>query len=340
MEKHRLEHVSLLVLFIAASTLLFFVFAPFFSLLSLAAVFAVLLHRPYERLSKFFGGSRNSTAGVTVAATFIFIIIPLVFFGGQIFQEAQNLYANMSGGGAQFVRSIQDAVQSPMQHILPGFTFNINAYVGNGLTFISNNLGALAYRTIFIVAETFLMLVAFFFFLRDGRSLVTLLVESSPIGRETTREMLNKMYATIESVLRGTVLNALIRWFFIWVAFALFHIPHAILWSSLGAVVGAIPGLGTPFAFIPTAAFLYMQGDKIGALGLVLFGLLLILLVDNILTSYFFGKGLAVSPLFVLFSILGGVAFFGPLGFILGPLALSVFLSVVHVYSVERNTVV
>jgi predicted PurR-regulated permease PerM len=143
------------------------------------------------------------------------------------------------------------------------------------------------------------------------------------------------MYNTIGSVLQGTVANALIRWFCIWVAFSLFHIPSAILWSSLGAIVGAIPGLGTPFAFIPAIAYAYFQGDMFSAVGLALCGVLVVLSIDNFLTSYFFGRGLAVSPLFVLFSILGGVVFFGPLGFILGPLVLSVFLSVVHVYSLS-----
>ena len=61
------------------------------------------------------------------------------------------------------------------------------------------------------------------------------------------------------------------------------------------------------------------------------------ILVDNILTSYFFGRGLSVSPIFVLFSILGGVIFFGPLGFILGPLVLSVFVSVVRVHSLAER---
>jgi predicted PurR-regulated permease PerM len=335
MEKHQREHLSLLILFGAVSVLLFFVFAPFFSLLSLAAVFAILLHRPYERLTKAFGGKKNVVAGVTVIATFLFFIVPLVFLGGQIFQQAQSLYATMNGSGAAYVHGIQDAVQKPIQHVLPGFTLNINAYVGNALVSISNNLGALAYQTLFIIGGTSLMLLAFFFFLRDGRALVALLVESSPLGREVTREVLDKMYNTIGSVLQGTVANALIRWFCIWVAFSLFHIPSAILWSSLGAIVGAIPGLGTPFAFIPAIAYAYFQGDMFSAVGLALCGVLVVLSIDNFLTSYFFGRGLAVSPLFVLFSILGGVVFFGPLGFILGPLVLSVFLSVVHVYSLS-----
>ena len=338
MPKSRFESLALLVLFAGASTLLFFVFAPFFALLSLAAVFAILLHRPYERLTLALGGWKNFVAVLMVAVTLIFFIVPLFFLGAQIFREAQNLYANMNGGGAQYLHVIQQAIQDPIQKVFPGFVFDINVYVGNVLAFISNNLGLLAYQTLTIIFETSLMLLAFFFFLRDGQDLLVSFVEASPLGKETTREVLNKMYQTIESVIKGTLVNALIRWFCIWIAFSLFNIPNAILWSSIGGIVGAIPGLGTPFAFIPAIAYLYLQGDTISAVGLALFGIAVIILIDDILTSYFFGKGLAVSPLFVLFSILGGVVFFGPLGFILGPLVLSIFLSVVHVYSLTERS--
>lgn len=339
MEKNRLENLSLLVLFAGVSILLFFVFAPFFALLSLAAVFAILLHRPYERLTRVFGGWKNPVAALMVVVMLIFFIVPLFFLGGQVFQEAQNLYARMNGGGVQHLRSIQQIIESPIQRVLPGFVFNINAYVGNALVFISNNLGSLAYQTLFVVFETFLMLLAFFFFLRDGRSLIVSFIDASPLGKETTREVLNKMYQTIESVIKGTVVNALIRWLCIWIAFYLFNIPNAILWSSIGGIVGAIPGLGTPFAFIPAVAYLYLQGNILSAIGLTFFGIAVVILIDNILTSYFFGKGLAVSPIFVLFSILGGIIFFGPLGFILGPLVLSIFLSVVHVYGLTGREV-
>jgi predicted PurR-regulated permease PerM len=215
----------------------------------------------------------------------------------------------------------------------------MSAYVSNALVFISNNLGSLAYQTLFVVFETFLMLLALFFFIRDGRSMLVSFVAASPLGGETTREVLNKMYQTIESVIKGTLINALIRWLCIWVACYLFHIPNAILWSSIGGIVGAIPGLGTPFAFVPAVAYLYLEGNMLAAVGLAVFGIVVIMLVDNVLTSYFFNKGLSVSPIFVLFSILGGVFFFGPLGFILGPLVLSVFLSVVHVYGLNRSEV-
>jgi predicted PurR-regulated permease PerM len=210
--------------------------------------------------------------------------------------------------------------------------FDLNAYVGNTLAFISNNLASLIYQTLFVLFDTFLMLLALFFFLRDGRGLLASFAKISPFGKEVTNGILNKMYQTIGSVVRGTLYIVLIRFLCMWAAFFLFGIPNALLWSSVGGVIGAIPGLGTAFAFVGAVAYLYVLGNIPAAIGLAVLGCGIVILIDNILTSYFFGKGLGVPSIFVLFSILGGIIFFGPLGFILGPLVLSVFLSVIRVY--------
>lgn len=333
MNKNKTESISLLVLLIGISILLFFVFAPFLVVLSLAAVFAILLHSPYEKLTRFFGGWKSASALLTVGLTLLFFIVPLFFFGVQVFQEAQNLYNGMHGNEVQYMHIVQSSIENPVRNLFPGFVFDLNTYVGNALAFISNNLGSLLYQTLYIFFDTFLLLLALFFFLRDGRSLLAACVQASPFGKEVTNEILSKMYLTINSVMRGTLLVVLIRSVCIWIVFILFGIPNALLLGSVGGIVGAIPGLGTAFAFIAAAIYLYLQGAVLAAIGMALCGGIAIILVDNILTSYFFGKGLEVSSIFVLFSILGGLIFFGPLGFILGPLVLSVFLSVARVYT-------
>ncbi len=332
MDSHRLENLSLLALLVGVSVLLYFVFAPFLMVLVLAAVFAVLLHTPYERLAKALGGWKSTAAMLTVGLTLVFFVAPLLSLGVQIFREAQGLYVWTQGNEAQVMPVIQAAIEGPIRSVLPGFSFDMNAYVEHALVVISSNLGSLVYQTIYVFLETFLMLLALFFFLRDGRSLISSLKEISPFGKEATNEILSKMYQTVRSVVHGTLFIVLIRWVCIWIAFSLFGIPNATLWSSVGGVIGAIPGLGTGFAFAGAIAYLYLQGAWLPAIGLALFGGATIALVDNVLTSYFFGEGLEVSPIFVLFSILGGIVLFGPLGFLLGPLVLSVFLSVVRVF--------
>ncbi|HQT83167.1 MAG TPA: AI-2E family transporter, partial [Candidatus Paceibacterota bacterium] len=205
MDTHRVESNSLLALFLGASILLFFVFAPFFAALSLAAVFAILLHAPYEKLVRLFGGWKSAAALLTVGVMLIFFIVPLFFLGTQIAQEAHGLYTGMNGNGAQYVQTLQTAAEHPLQQIFPGFVFNLNAYIGNTLVFISDNLGSLIYQTLYVLFETFLMLFALFFFLRDGRGFLAAFARISPFGTDTTNDILDKMYRTIQAVMQATL---------------------------------------------------------------------------------------------------------------------------------------
>ena len=323
----------MLVLFAGISLLLFYVFSPFLQVLALAAVFAVLFQRPYRQLTRELFGSKTTSAIIIVALVLVFIITPLFLLGIEIFREAQDLYIAAQGSGAQYLSGLQMAIQIPIQRLLPGFTFDINTYVVGALAFISSNLASLVYQTFFVVFETFLMLIAFFFFLRDGSSLLANAAAMSPFGESATADIMNNMRLAVQSVVKGTLLIAVIRWFFVGVGFYLFGIPNAILWGSIGGIVGAIPGVGTPIVFIPAIAYLFLEGHILLAIGLTIFTIIALILLDNVLTPYYFSKGLQAPQIIILFSILGGILFFGPLGFIFGPLVLSVFLSILHVYS-------
>ena len=318
MDRDNIESYSFLALFVCVSVLLFFVFAPFIQILVLAAVLAALLHKPYEALSRDLRGWNSVAAVIIVALVLIFCIVPLFFLSLQIFHEAQNLYAGAQGNGAQYLQTIQSALEKPVQRVFPGFSFDLSASIGNVFSFISSNLASIVYQTFYVTLETFLMLLAFFFFLRDGRRLLAAVESTSPFGTEKTTEILNSTYLTIRSIVTGTLVVALVRWLLISASFYFFHIPNAILWGSIGGIIGAIPGLGTPFSFIPAIAYLYLEGNTAGAIGLGIFGVAVIEIVDNVLTPYFFGKGLAVPPVFVLFSILGGVDLFWPARFYFG----------------------
>ena len=338
MKKDRIESVSLLVLFAGVSVLLFYVFAPFIQVLALAAVFAVLFQSLYEKLVHAFAGWKTPAAVIIVTLVFFFIIAPLFLLGIEIFREAQGLYAGAQGNGAQYLLSLQTAIEAPIQHLLPGFTFDINAYVVSALAFISSNLASLVYQTLFVIFETFLMLLAFFFFLRDGAEISATMSGISPFGKSVTTDILSNMRQALQSVVEGTILIAIFRWILVGLGFYLFGIPNAILWGSIGGIVGAIPGVGTPLVFLPAIVYLFLQGQTISAIGLSIFTVISLVLLDNVLTPYYFSKGLAAPQIFILFSIIGGILFFGPLGFIFGPLVLSVFLSIFHVYSNAAET--
>lgn len=334
MESKRLEFVAFSALFIGVSVLAFFVFQPFLGILVLAAILSVLLHPLNEKLASVLGGRKNLVAILLVVVALFFIIIPVLFLGSQIFGQAQSFFSLTQSSQGQYVQSVQQNINVLTQHILPGFSLNLSEAINRGMVFVSNNLGGLLSQTTYLFFQIFFLLFALYFFLRDGEKLLESFLTLSPFGKEQNRQMINSVNKTVTSVIRGTLFVGLIRFALFIAAFYLLGIPHALLWATIGGLVGAIPGIGSPFVVIPAFFYLLLSGKIFLAIGMGLFGVLLILLIDNWLSAYFFGKGLDVPALFVLFSILGGVLLFGPLGFIFGPIVLSLFISAVDMYKI------
>ena len=334
MESKKLELIIFSVLFVGLSILTFFVFQPFLRILVLAAVLSVLFQPLYEKLVKVFHGGRSFVAGLLVIIALVFLIIPILFFGLQIFGQAQNFFSLTQIGQSQYIQIIQQNINTLVQHVIPNFSFNISEYAGKVLDFLSSNLGSLLSQTAYIFFQTFFLLFAFFFLLRDGKKMLNSFVSLSPFEKEQNGEIINSVYQTITSVIRGTLFVGLIRFVLLATAFYILGIPNALLWASIGGIIGAVPGLGTPFVVIPASLYLLIFGNIFLSISMIFFGAILVFFIDNLLSTYFFGKGLDVPSIFVLFSILGGIIFFGPLGFIFGPIILSIFISTIDMYRI------
>jgi predicted PurR-regulated permease PerM len=77
---------------------------------------------------------------------------------------------------------------------------------------------------------------------------------------------------------------------------------------------------------------MYLGGHPVSALFLVLWGILAVGLIDNIVKPYLIRGGIELHGAVVFFALLGGLAYFGPVGLIAGPLVVSFFLAVVRMW--------
>ena len=131
MESKRLELIVFGSLFLGLSRPDFFVFKPFLGIIVLAAVLSVLFYPLYKKLIGIFHGNRSLSAFILVVASLIFVIIPLLILGLQIFNQAQNFFSLTQVGQGQYVQSIQTNLNTLISHFIPGFSVNIRDYVGN-----------------------------------------------------------------------------------------------------------------------------------------------------------------------------------------------------------------
>ncbi len=328
----------LLISLAAAAVLIFFIFRPFLFPLILAVVMAVVFQPLYQRILKITCQHQNLAAIVTTLLVIIFIMTPLTFLGVQILREAQQLYLFLTENSSKdVIFNIFKNLVDKAQQLFPGakdFSFNFNAdqYLKDGATWLLRNLGAIFSNLAKLLVDSFVFLIAFYYLLKDGQKLRKIIVDLSPLGKAEDETILKKLELAINSVVRGNLIIAIIQGTSMAIGLTIFGVHTPVLWGTVAAITALIPGVGTSLVIIPSIAFLFLSNKIMPMFGLTIWGLVAVGLIDNFLGPRLVGRGMQLHPLLVILSVLGGVAFLGPIGFLLGPLAVSVFFAFLDIY--------
>ena len=317
----------LLATLIGTFVLSFFIFRPFLYALVLAMVFAVVFQPIHQKITGFVRGRQGLAAFATILIVVVFIFTPLVFLGIQLFKEAEQLYFSLANGGGK------NAILNILNNLRGDF--NIDQYLKQGLDWLIQRLGSVFSGVAKIMASSFIFLIALYYLLKDGQSLKARIIALSPLSDIDDEAISKKLGMAINSVIRGSLLIALIQGTMTMVGFTIFGVPNAVLWGSVAAIAALIPGIGTALVLIPAIAFLFLQGETFYGIGLIVWGMGGVGLIDNFLGPKLVGHGIHLHPLIILLSVFGGLVFFGPIGFLLGPLTATLFFALLDIYSLQ-----
>lgn len=323
-------------LFLGILFLSFQIFLPFLVPLSIAATLAFLFHPLNERLAKLLGGRRGLASFATLMLAVLIIIIPFVFIGTTIFREAVDFSAQLNNGGTERISASLSSMSAKISYYFPGYSFNLPEYLHSGFSWLSQNIGivfaGIAKVTIGLLLNLFIFLIAFYYFLKDGQKLVRAIVALSPLPDKNDYEILAKLEGTVSSVVRGSLVVAVAQGILAWLGFTIFGVPNPALFGSFTAVAALIPGVGTAVVVTPAVIYLFVTGSTGQAIGLLVWGITAIGLIDNILGPALMRRGIKIHPFLILLSVVGGLIFFGPIGFLLGPVILSLLFAMIEIY--------
>lgn len=336
MNRQKSELYFLLILLAGIFVLAFFIFRPFLYALILAMVFATVFGPIHKKMLNIANHSRGLAALLTTVLVLVVVVVPITFVSIQIFQESSQLYSflTQNGGAIDFFRGVGDAVRG-LERFLPvpiEFSVDFNQYAKQGLTWLLSHLGSLFANVAKIIVGIFVFLVALYYLFKDGQKLKRAVITFSPLQDIHDETIFNKLGLAVNSVIKGSLAVALIQGILTAVGFYIFGVPNAVLWGSVAAIAALIPGVGTALVLVPAIIFLYFSGETLSAIGLLLWGLVAVGLVDNFLGPKLAERGMRIHPFLILLSILGGIGFFGPLGFLLGPLVLSLLFALLEIY--------
>lgn len=171
-----------------------------------------------------------------------------------------------------------------------------------------------------------------FFLYRDGKKLRAFALKWSPLNDDYDESIIAKIETAVSSVVTGALTTAIVQGVMVGIGFSIFGIPNPVLWGVIATIAALIPLLGTGLITMPAGAWLLLTGHIGAGLGLIVWGLVCVGLIDNVLNPYMMKRGMDVHPFLILLSVFGGLVYFGPVGFLAGPIVLAFFFALMEIY--------
>lgn len=308
----------------------FFIFQPFWIVLVLGICFSIVLYPIHEWLIE----KRVPNAISALLTVGIFTVIlcgPLLGIGTLVFNQSENLYhlVVQSGDTGEFVNSIGNSINS----FLPeGVTFDITQKAQELVSYISNNIANIFTTTLSAFFSFILMLLIVFYFLKDGAKWKNSLILLSPLDNSYDEKIIAQLTLAVNAVIKGYLFIACVQGALMGIGLWIFGVPNPALWGVVAAVMSLIPTVGTAIVSVPAIVFLYATGHIASAIGLLVWSVLLVGMIDNFLSPAIVGKKTNIPPLLILFSVLGGISFLGPIGVLVGPITLSLLYTLIAIY--------
>ena len=148
----------------------------------------------------------------------------------------------------------------------------------------------------------FIAIIGSFYLFRDGERFTKIVVAISPLPEAQDELILRRLGVAVRSVATGSLLVAIIQGTLTGFGLWLFGFDRAVLWGTIAAVGALVPGVGTSIVFIPSVIYLIVTGVYGSAVGLAIWGMLAVGLIDNLLGPYLMSRGNPLHPFVTLLS--------------------------------------
>lgn len=330
----------LLAVVLGITGLLLVMIRGFLVALILAGVFAGLSQPALRALTRALGGRRRAASMLTVLGLLLLIVVPLGAFLALVVAQAAELSEiagpwirgqagrwEQVGGwlrGLPFVGGF-----APDQDELAARASDLVGTVGS---FLLANARAATAGTVGLVLQLFVTLYALYFFLMDGPAILSRILYYTPLDEHDERKLIAQFVSVTRATIKGSILVGLLQGALAGSAFFVLQLPAAAFWSTVMAVLSVIPVLGSGIVWAPAAIILATTGRLAAGVGLAVWGILVVGMVDNFLRPRLVGRDTKMHDLLVLLSTFGGLAMFGIVGFIIGPIIGALFLTALDLY--------
>lgn len=312
---------------------------PFILDVFLALVLANIFRHPYARLAHATGRPRLASS-VTIALVFLVVALPVAMVATLVSAELAGAVANVRENWSSLQSSIgiPDLVAAAEELPIVGqlvsqfSTEEITNSIREILSTSGDYMLRLSQRSIGnITAAIFnfaIILLLLFFFFVDGRRLVDRVYETLPVSNHDMDQIVAETFNTTSATLISTIIIGLLEGGLATVLFVIFQLPSPFLWGVITMVLSMIPLIGTNLVLIPAGLVLILSGRVVAGLVIIITGAVGVAITQNVVKPKLLGDRSGLHPALALLSTIGGIAWLGLIGFLVGPVLAALFVVV------------
>lgn len=363
--------IVLLVLIVILGITFFRVIAPYLLPLFLAVVATIMAQPMMRYFTSKWPRHPRVAAGLTTTTVLSVVMVPLmlttIIAALQLFAFAQDVSSNDSWSRMMnrvkneavvktesfFGRLValtntmlpKESQQSPeevqaqvQQLTRQAITAIGNRSLGMASTAAGTTIGiaTLAFTTVVtMITSLFIFSVALYYFLADGPALLAASERMIPLHVEYQRQMLNQFSSAVRAVVSATFLAALAQGIALTIGMWFLGFSHLVVLMVAATLAALIPFVGTALVWIPGVLVLIAENQWGQAIGLAVWGSVVVGTIDNVVRTYALNNDTELHPLLALVCVLGGLEVMGLWGVFVGPIVASCLHALVGIFNRE-----
>ena len=327
------RQLTLFLLTVGVLILIALILRPFFSAIVGAIVLAVVTRRPYDWLTSRIK-NRSACAAIALVAVVLAVIVPTFFLAQELGKQAFTTINAFRNGAHQEKIAGFIANRPALAARIEDFTnsIDINNAARGTAAYLGGNLAGFLGNSVRIITQLVVMLFLLFFLLRDRALALTSLRSLLPLCDDETSELLQRVGDTVLATALGRLTIAAVQGVLAGLAFWVLGVPGVVLWAFTLAVCAMVPAFGSFLVWGPVAIYLGLTGHWGKAALLAIWGAVIVSTIDNILYPVLVGSHLRAHTATILLSVLGGIALFGPIGIVLGPVLFTITTTLLDIW--------
>lgn len=324
--RERYGRYALFVLIFGLGATIFIELTPFLGGLMGAATLYVLLRGQMVFLTERRRWRPSAAAALLLVEAVLCFLVPLMLVGWMLVVHVQHfaadpqqlLHAVKNLSALLYERTGYDLWQERNMASLIAMLPRVGQYVLGGIVDFAVNIVVL--------------LLVLYFMLTGGRAMEAYVRDLVPFDGGQRDDVIHEMHQIVRSNAIGIPLLAVVQGGVALVGYLIFGVPDPLFWGVLTCFATVIPIVGTALLWLPLAAYLALEGHWAAAVGLAAYGTLVVTHVDNLTRLVLQRRMADIHPLVTVFGVFVGLALFGFMGIIFGPLMLSLFLFCLHIF--------